>query len=413
MRNDARWILLVALCVGIGFGIPRVHSQSAIAVEATAVEDGMVRVIDANDKENTGRLDSATEKGLKLSTERGIIEFGASELHRVMLSSSRSSSRGEAIVALLDGSKLFGKKLIGKEQSWSLRDEKDQIIGLGAGVVKSLQFRPLTSELQVAWDAALAERSDGDALVVLRPGNSVDRVNGLIREIKEGTVSFDLDGQVIDVANEKLLGVIWYRKPLDRVQPTVAIRLVDGGLVYAESFSIRSGSLEYQGQVGQSAKIPLDQVSVINYSHANLKWLSELEVLESKTARRIDWKQDSPLIERSQLPRMERSSTDSLEGGADLHFPSPGSFAFRVPDGFQRLVTRIERSDRGTQRSTLRIEVWQDDVKIIDKQMAASDDSLDLEVPLVAGKKVRLAVASSNRLMVGTDLRWIQPRLVR
>ena len=128
----------------------------------------------------------------------------------------------------------------------------------------------------------------------------------------------------------------------------------------------------------------------------------------------MDWKFESKTLGKALAPHFEAKDADTATGfGVDLLFPMPGSYTFRVPEGFTRLQTRLVRGDRGEQRSELTVEVWQDDVKVLDKRLATSEEALELDVPLTAGKKVRLSVRSKSRLMVGTEVRCQQPRLTR
>lgn len=109
------------------------------------------------------------------------------------------------------------------------------------------------------------------------------------------------------------------------------------------------------------------------------------------------------------MPRME--SSDGL--GKDLRFPSPGSYSFRVPDGFQRFQSTLERRDRGAHRSELRVEVWQDDARVWEKAISIDEESLEVDIALQPGKRVRLVIASASELKVGTDVVWLRPRLMR
>lgn len=103
----------------------------------------------------------------------------------------------------------------------------------------------------------------------------------------------------------------------------------------------------------------------------------------------------------------------SLSADKDLNFPGPGHFTFRVPEGFSSLLCRVERTDDGSQRTDLTIEVWQDDQKIAEETLAHNADFFDLNVPLKPEKKTKLAIACKSKLMIGTEVTWKQPRLKR
>ena len=74
---------------------------------------------------------------------------------------------------------------------------------------------------------------------------------------------------------------------------------------------------------------------------------------------------------------------------------------------------RVERTDEGTQRTDLTIEVWQDDQKISEQPLAHNVDFADLDIPLKSEKKTKLAVICKSKLMIGTEITWKQPRLKR
>jgi hypothetical protein len=59
------------------------------------------------------------------------------------------------------------------------------------------------------------------------------------------------------------------------------------------------------------------------------------------------------------------------------------------------------------------IEVWEDDQKLMRHALAANEDTLELDVPVSGGKKITFKVASSNRLQIGSQVTWKQPRLTR
>lgn len=368
-----------------------------------------VRILDTSNQESVGELVSADEKSVVWQSSGGATTRNASELLRVELASQQLDDAYPMVLRWSDGTTLFGKSLIGKEQSWTFSDVQGKPMEIGSGVVKSLQMRPLSGELLKAWESALTEPSESDALIVLRPGNTVDRVQGIIREIKPDAVVFDLEGQVVDVAYEKLAGVLWFRKPVDRAKPTVALRLVRGGAIQADSFSLKDGVVQALSAAGGKVQLSVDQLAVLDYGSANVRWLSEVEALDVKLEKRVDWKLENRLLERSLMPRME--SSDGL--GKDLRFPSPGSYSFRVPDGFQRFQSTLERRDRGAHRSELRVEVWQDDARVWEKAISIDEESLEVDIALQPGKRVRLVIASASELKVGTDVVWLRPRLMR
>lgn len=396
-------LMAIAIAIGtIAFGMVPSHAQDSAKTT--------VKVQRLDGPELDGDLVSATQEGVELTVGSERLTLAGNGLSRVEFP-NRVGTGGvqPLLLGLVDGSKLVGAKISGKEQGWQVADSAGGMLAVGPGSVRYLQVRPLAGELKKSFDAAILEPATSDSLLVVRPGDSLDRVNGLIKEIKDAKVLFDLDGDVVEVSFEKLAGMVWFRKPNDRVKPKVAVNTTDGGTVYPDSFRMVGDRFELQGSAG-SLSIPALRIASLDYGSANLRWLSEVDALDSRSENRMDWKFESKSIGKALAPHFESKGTGF---GMDLLFPMPGSYTFRVPDGFTRFQTRLVRDDRGEQRSELMVEVWQDDAKVLDKRLASTEETLDLDLPLTAGKKIRLAVRSKSRLMVGTEVRCQQPRLAR
>lgn len=396
-------LMAIAIAIGtIAFGMVPSHAQDSAKTT--------VKVQRLDGPELDGDLVSATQEGVELTVGSERLTLAGNGLSRVEFP-NRVGSGGvqPLLLGLVDGSKLVGAKISGKEQGWQVADSAGGMLAVGPGSVRYLQVRPLAGELKKSFDAAILEPATSDSLLVVRPGDSLDRVNGLIKEIKDAKVLFDLDGDVVEVSFEKLAGMVWFRKPNDRVKPKVAVNTTDGGTVYPDTFRMVGDRFELQGSAG-SLSIPALRIASLDYGSANLRWLSEVDALDSRSENRMDWKFESKSIGKALAPHFESKGTGF---GMDLLFPMPGSYTFRVPDGFTRFQTRLVRDDRGEQRSELMVEVWQDDAKVLDKRLASTEETLDLDLPLTAGKKIRLAVRSKSRLMVGTEVRCQQPRLAR
>lgn len=396
-------LMAIAIAIGtIAFGMVPSHAQDSAKTT--------VKVQRLDGPELDGDLVSATQEGVELTVGSERLALAGNGLSRVEFP-NRVGSGGvqPLLLGLVDSSKLVGAKISGKEQGWQVADSAGGMLAVGPGSVRYLQVRPLAGELKKSFDAAILEPATSDSLLVVRPGDSLDRVNGLIKEIKDAKVLFDLDGDVVEVSFEKLAGMVWFRKPNDRVKPKVAVNTTDGGTVYPDTFRMVGDRFELQGSAG-SLSIPALRIASLDYGSANLRWLSEVDALDSRSENRMDWKFESKSIGKALAPHFESKGTGF---GMDLLFPMPGSYTFRVPDGFTRFQTRLVRDDRGEQRSELMVEVWQDDAKVLDKRLASTEETLDLDLPLTAGKKIRLAVRSKSRLMIGTEVRCQQPRLAR
>ncbi|HUP78375.1 MAG TPA: hypothetical protein VM260_07390 [Pirellula sp.] len=365
-----------------------------------------------------GSLVSADSRNVVVKTENGVIEMLAADIGQVNFINKRHEKSPPVELFMMDGSRAFGERLTGKSSDgWQLSDSIGNEVEIPSKSLKAARLKAILPEIANAWQSAIRETTNADAVIVLRPGNSLDRINGVIVQVQETSITFDLDGQQIDIPIEKLVGLTWFQRELQRVRPTIEVRMTDHSVWMAESLSLKPNVLELRTPLGQSVSIPIAKILSINYSTANIKWLSEVESLEVVTVRQIDFKTPIASLDRAFAPRFVVNGRaplpTSLAADKDLYFPSPGHYVFRAPEGFSSFQCRIERTDDGSQRSDLNIEVWQDDQRISEQLLLHTADFVDLDIPLKPEKKTKLAVICRSKLMIGTEVTWKQPRLKR
>ncbi len=365
-----------------------------------------------------GTLVAAESNKVIIQTKAGAIEKSAADIGQVRFDNKMDAKTLPVELFMLDGSKAFGDKLTGKSSSgWRLRDSSGNEVSISSKSLKAARFKAIVPELVSPWQSAILETKNADAVIVLRPGNSLDRINGVIIQVQEESITFDLDGQQIEIPIEKLIGLVWFQRDQERVKPTIEVSATDHSIWMAESLTLKSNVLELRTSQGQSVSIPLVQISRINYSTANIRWLSDIESLEAVAERQIEFKTPIASLDRAFAPRFVVNGraplSSSLAADKDLYFPSPGYYVFRVPEGFSSMQCRVERTDEGTQRTDLTIEVWQDDQKLSEQPLAHDVDFANLDIPLKSEKKTKLAVICKSKLMIGTEITWKQPRLKR
>jgi len=389
----------------------------------TAVSQGTVQVkpnvtlTKLGGETSQGTLLSADSSRVSIQNSSGTVESRSNDISVLSFTNKVASQTQPVEVVMLDGSKTYGDSLAGKSNSWRLQNSTGNAIEIPPKAIRAALFKPLPVELKEAWQLAIKETVQSDAVIVQRPGNVLDRINGIIVQIQEANVAFELDGEQIQIPLEKMLGLVWFQRPLDRIKPSVEITTTNRSVWMAESFSTTENSLDLKTQTGVSVLIPLSSLMNINYSTANIRWLAELEVLEATVNKRLEFSSPIASLERSLAPRfIAKGQTRGAfvnSADQDLLFPSPGKLVLRIPEGFTALQSVVQRTDAGNQRTEITIEVWQDDQRIAEQLLPFDKESVEINVPVQAGKKVMLAVACSSKLMIGTEVQWKQPRLKR
>ena len=364
-----------------------------------------------------GYILSADSNKATIQSSDGPIERSTSDISQITFSNKLSPQIQPVEVTLADGSKAYGDQFTGSNSGWKLLNTTGSEVAIPAKSIRAVRLKTIPNELADAWKAAINETTEGDAVVVMRTGESLDRIGGIIVQVQPSMVSFELDGQQIEIPIEKLGGLVWFQKARERIKPAVEITTINHSVWMAESFRLQPNGLELKTPLGHIVNMPLSEIHGINYSSANIRWLAELEKIEAVAKKAIEFKSTITNLERGLAPRFvinnHAPTVSSAAADQDLYFPSPGQFVFRMPEGFSTFQSLVQRTDQGTERTDITIEVWQDDQRIVEQALAFNQDSTEINVPVQAGKKIRLAVACSSKLMIGTEVQWKQPRLKR
>jgi hypothetical protein len=278
-----------------------------------------------------------------------------------------------------------------------------------------LKFKKLDAKAEEAWEAFEREELKSDALIVVRPGGALDRVDGLVKEIRDGKVQFDVDGQIIDASIDRLAGVLWFRKPLapkGQGANTAAfvVQLLDGSSIIADRATADGAELELGGNWTTALRVPMDWLQSIDCGLDKIAWVSSLAILDARPASRGGFGEFDEILAKTTKPRWVRSELGTSE---DLLFPGPGQYQFRAPAGMTKFQARIERSEESESRSAIQIELWVDDQVAFKKEIEADQKGLDLEVGIAQEKKIKLVLGSKSPLHLGTRALVRQPKLLK
>ena len=156
-----------------------------------------------------GSLLAADANKVTIQTSNGPSERLASDVSLLRFSNNLDAQRQPVEVTLLDGSRAFGDKIVGNSSGWKLLNSGGQEIAFAPKSIRAARLKTIPKELADAWQTAVKELAETDAVIVLRAGESIDRINGIIVQVQESNVSFELDGQQIEIPIEKLVGLVW------------------------------------------------------------------------------------------------------------------------------------------------------------------------------------------------------------
>ncbi|MFN5918930.1 MAG: hypothetical protein ACK48K_19420, partial [Planctomycetota bacterium] len=270
-------------------------------------------------------------------------------IERFNKSPNRGSDAWPIKVGLTDGSILAIQKIEGREKDWRIQlDDRMAQVGF-AGELKYLKLKSLDAKGEEAWEAYVREEIKSDALIVVRPGGALDRVDGVVKEIRDGKIQFDVDGQIVEASFDRLAGVLWYRKALSAKPKGVNVILSNGSTLFSQKVKLVDDSLQIAGSWGDSLIVPLQWLDAIDCGLDKLAWLSGLMPIDSRSNNKGGFGDFDSMLAKTTKPRWVKGEGSNQ----DLLFSGPGEYMFRAPEGMTKLQARLQRSSESESRSAI------------------------------------------------------------
>jgi hypothetical protein len=309
----------------------------------------------------------------------------------------------------------------GSSSGWNLKtDLQADELQLPGEVVSSLQFISLTEQAQKSWAALMQNERSSDVLTVLREGD-LESLNGAILKITPEAVEFEMDGQTIQAPRAKVAGLIWFRRNAPTVTKATEFMDSNGSTLRLKSLKLGSDAeikaFDLTTISGIHLKVPIEKTLRIDYSAANLQWLDKLEVLESVSLSSIVSDTLKEIRDKLLAPKFIATVNDTGLADPDptrtnLVFDGPGRFVFRVPDGYTRLVTTVQRRGSAKVILPLVVSIKSDDKEIWNQKLDGEQLRLDVLAKVEPNKKCEISVICEGPIPFGSYTVLIHPHLL-
>ena len=373
-----------------------------------------VEYVDLQGEKKTGQFVSLDEKQLIVLASQGQESISTEGLLSIERKGASIASTAGMEIESVDGSRWMVKGIEGKDKQWNLQFAEETRLDGFRGDLLSMKLKTLDGPGEASWKSFRDEPRTTDALIVVRPGGALDRIDGIVKEIRGSKVSFDVDGQIVEAGFEKLAGVLWYRKGVDAKSTgnnsgatKFRVDLKDGSQAVCSKLRFADSNLLLSGDWGDEISLPWNWLVRIECGSGKLASVSSLEMLEIRGQRGLSFGAFDSVLVKSTNPKW----VTQRDGRKDLLFPGPGEVVFRVPDGMTKFKTRVQRASEADMQSAVSIEVWVDDQIAYRGELSAEENQLEVEANVQSNKRVRLNVAAGGKLKAGSRVQWLEPRL--
>jgi hypothetical protein len=404
---------------------------------------GMARGIDVVVEPQTGeklegKLKSLSQDKVVISTAAGEQTLAAKDVQSLQFAPAPSADKVGAWLELLDGSQLVAHSYEAAEGQARVELLAGTPVQLPTRSIRWVRFHAEEPALAEQWAEILKGEAESDLLVVRKistrtieqPGQeprsvtetALDELDGTILAVEPEMAKFDFSGEVIDVKWEKIEAIVYFH-PVKRELPAAVCRVITAGrsTFSARSFELMGDDLHLVTPAGVSANIPLSQLSQIDFSSGNMKFLAELPEEASLGDASFQPRNMTATFKQLKAPRKDHpfGGEALIIGGKKLSrglaLSGRTKLAYRVPEGMRWFRAEAGLDDLAGPAANLTLIVLGDNREIYRQTFSAEDErkSRPIELDLAGFGRLTIVVEDGRGLDIADQLDLANARFTK
>ena len=322
-------------------------------------------------------------------------------------------------VELVDGSRLFAADYSARDALATVTGPGGEVTELPTRDVRAVRLQPHTDAIAAEWSRILDSHVDSD-LVVIRKADSIDYHRGVLGDVTDKIVQFDLDGELLPVKRAKVQGIIYYQSAGRSLpDPVCRVTEADGSCWQAQSIGLEGGNLHWTTPLGLEITRPPSEVLRIDFSQGKIVYLSDLEPESRVWTPYFGSGSVLPALAEFFAPREDRGldlgplELDGKQYHKGLALHSRTSLMYRLPGRFRRFKATVGIDDRVRPRGNVRLVIRGDDRVLLETTVAGADPAQSVDLDIGGVRRLAILVDYGDDLDVADHLDLCDARIVK
>ncbi|MEL6106127.1 MAG: NPCBM/NEW2 domain-containing protein [Planctomycetota bacterium] len=350
-----------------------------------------------------GEWQAATKDAIRVKTTDGIKEVLVDKLVAMRpVDAPEPGTPPTSLVSIVTGSQVRVQDFSLADGKFLLEPRRQSTIQLPVQQIRSVRFRLGNAKTDPQWLGLLEADNRRDVMVIRRPGEQLDPIEGVVLGLDNETLQFELDGEKISAPVDRLEGVI-LRSTTTTASVKVRVEDKYGSVFAGLRLEPSTASDRIELLLGDDVRhsIPLEHLKSVTWASGR-QMLARTTAANSEVTPYLQTKIDSELFEAWFGPRSDND---------DLIATAGGSAEFRVDPGFQTLAGSVVRdTDVNSGMAVVRILI---DGNVAWEQSVSGDKPKGFRVNIANARRVRLEVVAGSDGDVGDRVRFLNPRFLK
>ena len=415
-------------------------AATLITLAAAGAPGSIVTVTPLSGEPVTGKLVQLNGEQVVAEAGGASKTFSASDLLAVEFAAEKLADKPAVWIELIDGSKLLAATYTVQTGKASLGLIGGVTVEIPTRLIHAVRFRQQDAQLAQQWREIIAAPHTGDLVVVRKTSmraiddgeaepktvteTALDELDGTLLDVLADSVTFEWDGDKIDVKREKIEGLVYYHSVRRELPPGVC-RLIDaaGSQWTLKSLELAGDKLTIVSAAGATATLPVASVSKIDFSVGNVADLSELEPDTGDGEPVVSLQPVAMAAKFGRMFKVSRSPPLGADGfkiggkryssGLSLH--SPATLVYRVPEGFRKLHAVAGVDDSIVAPGEFNFQILGDGKELFRHECGGSDTRgpVVINLDLTGIRRISLVLDPADGQDIGDQLNLCEARLTK
>jgi len=370
-----------------------------VPVEATLLDGSRVQ----------GTLSALTPATVEIQTESDARKIAPTDVLQLEFGAKSDVSLppDHAEIRLADGARLFGTGIAIAAGETSLQSPALGQVKMPTTAIRDIRYGDLTG-VGTAWEELRATESQNDRIII-RKGDALDFVAGVVGGISEGQITVVIAGQEAKVPTTRVFAVLYAARKQRTPAPLCEVLFRDGERVPASKLTLEKETFAIVTAGGLTASVPAAQVSSADYGLGKIRSLADVP-------RQASYDKVNPLWTDEDQARLQPLRIDHVPWGRTQPTPlrtggrsytkgiwlhSGTTVRFQLDRQYRKLqaTAGIDENPAGRERvqPRVRLAISGDGKPLFEKVIAWNDAAVPLDLDLTGVRTLELQVTSADK----------------
>jgi hypothetical protein len=324
-------------------------------------------------------------------------------------------------VELIDGSQLLATRYRVSDGLANIKLTGGEEIEVRTRSIRTVRFRDHSTAPVLAkqWQEIAQQKHSGDVIVIRRQ-ESLDHLDGALANVSDETVSFEFDGDKIEVNRQKLDGLVYYH-PIARQLPDRICQLIDvsGTRWSVQSLTLADGKIELTSPAGAKLTVPVERLGKLDFSSGNTVWLSDLEPEFVQRRPYVASRLPQPSLERLFQPRRDLGMTgkplmlDGVTYKKGIAMISRTEMVFRLTEDFRNFHAMVGIDDAVRDGGNVELVISGDDRVLLTQTVTGRDKAFPVDLDITGVRRLKILVDFGEEMDIADHLNLCDARLTK